>query len=141
MVFKALVRSDADVNPVAATGAVAVKDSLTDYDVISEQVSQADVVFNTATADDVPLNEAILRGFKKRFEEGRGVGTLIHTSGTANFTDGRTDGKYDPNARVWTVRHRTPNQPSVLAEPCSRILKRILGRFHSTFFMVMWTYR
>ena len=103
MVFTALVRSDADVAAVAATRAVAVKDPLTNYDALSDKVSQADVVFNTATADDVPLNEAILRGFKKRFEDGRGVGTLIHTSGTANFTDGRTDGKFDPQARIWTV--------------------------------------
>lgn len=103
--FKALVRSDADIHLVAATGAITTKDSLKDYDALSEKVAQADIIFNSADCDDVALNEAILKGLKRRFDQGKGVGTLIHTSGTASFMDGGKEGRFNPDARVWTVSY------------------------------------
>lgn len=103
VIFKALVRSDADIPLVAATGATTTKDSLKDYEALSEKVAQADIIFNGADCDDVALNESILKGLKKRFNQGRGVGTLVHTSGTASFMDGGKEGRYNPEARVWTV--------------------------------------
>ena len=103
MTFTALVRSKDDLAAVASTGANVIQDSLKDFDALSERVFQADIVFNNADADDVELTEAILRGLKKRYDSGKGIATLIHTSGAADFLDGKQEGKYDPSARVWTV--------------------------------------
>ena len=101
--FKALVRSDAAVPAVSAIGATAIKDEMKDHDAITEHVLQADIVFNCTDSRDIPLNDAILKGLKKKFDEGKGVGSLIHTSGAANFADGTGQGKYDPTTKEWTV--------------------------------------
>ena len=77
---------------------------MTDLDALSTRVSEFDIVANCASSSDVSLTIAILKGLKSRFENGKGVGTLIHTSGAANFLDFNKEGKFDPNAKIWTVR-------------------------------------
>jgi len=66
-----------------------------------------DVVINAGSSWDVELTKAIINGLRKRYEEGKGKGCLIHISGTGNFVDGRKDGKYaGPGAgdsKVWNV--------------------------------------
>ena len=57
---------------------------------------------NAADADDLSLTGALLKGIKKRFDEGKGVGTLIHTSGAAIFGED-SNGVFDPQAKFWTV--------------------------------------
>lgn len=57
--FKTLVRSDADVPLVTATGAVTTEDSPKDYEALSEQVAQTDIISNGACCGAVALNEAI----------------------------------------------------------------------------------
>ena len=81
-----------------------VVDPLTDLDALSTRVSEFDIVVNCASSSDVSLTIAILKGLKSRFENGKGVGTLIHTSGAANFLDFNKEGKFDSNAKIWTVR-------------------------------------
>lgn len=66
-------------------------------------MSESNVVINCANSSDVPLTTSILQGFKKWFEQGKGVGTLIHTSGAANFIDFNKEGKFDPSGKIWTV--------------------------------------
>lgn len=101
--FTTVVRSEAHVDAISSTGAIAVMDSLTDYEALAVRVSESDVVVNCANSSDVLLITSILQGFKKRFEQGKGVGTLIHTSGAANLIDSNKEGKFDPSAKIWTV--------------------------------------
>lgn len=101
--FTTVVRSEVHVDAISSTVAIAVMDSLADYEALAVRVSESDVVVNCANSSDVLLITPILQGFKKRFEQGKGVGTLIHTSGAANFIDSNKEGKFDPSAKIWTV--------------------------------------
>lgn len=65
--------------------------------------SEADIVVNVADSDDFLQIEAILESFKKRKEGGKSVSSFIQTSGTMIFLDGNTEGKFDPEAKIWTV--------------------------------------
>ncbi|KAI5116214.1 hypothetical protein M0805_005930 [Coniferiporia weirii] len=112
--YTALVRSEADFAAISAAGATPVRGSFTDHELIASLSADADVVVNAADSDNVALSSSILRGLNRRKGEGRGVGAFIQTSGGAIFLDDRTDGKYDPNLKVWTdseedIRALTPS--------------------------------
>jgi hypothetical protein len=101
--YTALVRSSDHVAAVTAAGATPVIGSSTDRDTILRLVSEADIVLNCMSADDVPLIELILEGLRKRKAEGKGVGVLVHTSGTAVFAEVSKDGKTEEGQKVWSV--------------------------------------
>ncbi|KAI0314826.1 NAD(P)-binding protein [Amylostereum chailletii] len=97
----ALLRSDKHADTIRALGLSLVMGSFEDHALVTEQSRMADLVINTADSDNVAFNAAILAGMKQRFEEGKPKGTLIHTSGCAVCLDKKTDGKVDPQGRVW----------------------------------------
>ncbi|KAI0056479.1 NAD(P)-binding protein [Artomyces pyxidatus] len=99
--FTALVRNPAHFDKLRAAGAAVVPGSFTDVDIVAEQSYLADVVINAADADDLALTNAILKGIKRRADEGKPKGVLIHTSGSAVFLDGGKEGRFDPEARIW----------------------------------------
>lgn len=107
--FKALVRTVSPIeeyNKNLTDGLPRVEPiqgTFEDADLVSKHTSEADLVINTADSDNTVLRDAILSGFRKKFAEGKGVGSLIHTSGTAIFWDGIMEGRFDPKAKVWTV--------------------------------------
>lgn len=74
---------------------------------ISKVAAEHDIVINCGSSWDVPLAKSINSGLRARFAEGKGKATLIHISGTGNFADGRTDGKYAGppvgHSKVWNV--------------------------------------
>jgi hypothetical protein len=71
-----------------------VEGSFSDIALITAKARDADITFNTGDSDDVGLTKAILAA-------------LVHLSGVAVFADGTTDGKHDPDAKVWNVRLTT----------------------------------
>ncbi|KAI0312778.1 NAD-binding protein [Amylostereum chailletii] len=97
----ALVRGEKYFEPVRALGVTVIHGTFSDESLIAEQARAADIVINAADSDHVQLNAAILVGMKQRFDEGKPKGILIHTSGVSNFHDGTTEGKYNPDCRVW----------------------------------------
>ncbi|KDQ11249.1 hypothetical protein BOTBODRAFT_35549 [Botryobasidium botryosum FD-172 SS1] len=112
--IKVLVRSDADVDTLRKAGFTPVKGTLEDGDKIADLSASVDVVINAADADDLPLTKAILRGLKAKHDAGRGTGSLIHTSGAMMFGDDETNGRRNPDAKVWTdseedIRALTPS--------------------------------
>lgn len=70
-------------------------------DIIEEQASKADIVLNTADADDLELTKAILRGIKRTTAGGKRP-ILIHTSGTG-VASKKPTGIFDPNQKVYNV--------------------------------------
>jgi len=84
-----------------------INGDFSETDKISKLASGHDVVINCGSSWDVGLTKAIINGLVTKYEEGKGKGSLIHVSGTGNFLDGRTDGKYaGPGAgesKVWSV--------------------------------------
>ncbi|KAH8113546.1 NAD-binding protein [Phellopilus nigrolimitatus] len=111
--YTALVRSESSFEAIRAAGATVVQGSFADVETISQQSEQADIVINVGNCDDVGLTLAILKGLKAKHTKSLGVGTLLHTSGTAIFMDEKMT-KFDPNSKVWTdseenIRLLTPS--------------------------------
>lgn len=82
-----LVRRKEHAKSIESSGAKAVLGDLHDKPLIARETAKADVVFHTATADDLPSVEAVLDGVKQRAAEGRPT-IYIHTSGTSVLDDG-----------------------------------------------------
>lgn len=109
--FKAFVRNERAVNVVNQylntdldlPKIETIIGSLDDADRIADLAYEADIVINVADSDSVPLRDGLLRGLKRRFEDGKGVGSFIHTSGAAIYWDGAQDGKFNDQGKVWTV--------------------------------------
>ncbi|KIP03939.1 hypothetical protein PHLGIDRAFT_121145 [Phlebiopsis gigantea 11061_1 CR5-6] len=114
--FKALARDVAAVDAFnRAAGpndakVEAVKGSFEDSELVTRLTYEADIVIATTDAGNVGLKDALLKGFKKRFDDGKPVGAYIHTGGAANFLDGTKEGKYDPTAKIWTDDERDIRQ-------------------------------
>jgi nucleoside-diphosphate-sugar epimerase len=77
--------------PEAATeleniGVKTIAGDLSKNDIITKQVEASDIVFHTATADDLPSVEAILAGISKRAAQDEET-IYIHTSGTSFLSD------------------------------------------------------
>lgn len=82
------VRRQEHAEGIKASGASSVvMGDLDDKSLITEQASQHDIVFHTATADHLPSVEAVLAGLKGRKERGQGS-IFVHTSGTSVLDDG-----------------------------------------------------
>ncbi|KAI0311124.1 hypothetical protein OF83DRAFT_1177883 [Amylostereum chailletii] len=113
----ALVRNEKHFEAVRSVGVTVVPGSFADKSLIADHAYAADIVINCADCDDLPLTEAILSGIRKRFQEGKPKGILIHTSGTGCFVDGKLEGKFDSQGKIWNdtneddIRSITPAMP------------------------------
>ncbi|KAI9436010.1 NAD-binding protein [Lactarius indigo] len=98
----ALVRNPAHIDAIRGLGVEVVQGTFSDTDLITSHARKADITVNTADADDVALTTAILAGHKARVEEDKlSPAVLLHTSGVAVFLDNGTEGKHDPNSKLW----------------------------------------
>ena len=98
----ALVRSPTHFPAISAAGATPVQGDFSEHDKLADLAEQADVVVNAADADDIKVTDALLKGLKRRKEGGKGVGALVHVSGTAVFmVEG--SGKREEGLKVWDV--------------------------------------
>lgn len=102
--FVALIRSSTAAEAISKTGVRTIIGSFDDHDKIAQAASEVDVVMNIADCDNIALTENLLRGIKERWSATGKVGTLIHTSGAAIFLDSSTEGKFNKDGKVWTVR-------------------------------------
>ncbi|KAM0720630.1 hypothetical protein Q7P37_004767 [Cladosporium fusiforme] len=82
-----LVRRQSHADGLQASGATAILGDLHDQDLIASHVSQNDIVFHTATADDLPSVQGVLAGVEQKVSRGEPI-TYIHTSGTSLLDDG-----------------------------------------------------
>ena len=80
-----------------------VQGTLQELEKIEGYSYESDIVINAASSFDLELTNAILRGMKRRFEEGKAKGVLIHVTGVASFVDGSLTGSY-VDGKVWNVR-------------------------------------
>lgn len=107
--YKAFVRNESTLDAFNdALGPTApkiesVKGTFEDADLIAQVTSDSDYVVNTADCDNIGLKDALLKGFRKRFDEGKGLSGLVQISGTALYLDGSKEGRHDSQAKVWTV--------------------------------------
>ncbi|RMZ87647.1 hypothetical protein DV736_g5125, partial [Chaetothyriales sp. CBS 134916] len=83
----ALTRREPHADAIRKSGATAVMGQLSDFDIIQEQTSNSDIIFQVATGDNLPLEEAILRGVRARANQGKRA-IYVHTSGAKVFDDG-----------------------------------------------------
>ncbi|KAK5212384.1 hypothetical protein LTR72_007916 [Exophiala xenobiotica] len=83
----ALTRREHHAEAIKTSGAVPVTGQLSDFDLIEEQSSNSDIIFQVATGDNLPLEEAILHGVRRRAKQGKAT-IYIHTSGAKVFDDG-----------------------------------------------------
>ena len=98
----ALVRSPSHFPAISAAGATPIQGDFSEHDKLADLAEQADIVINAAEADDIKVTEALLRGFKKRKDDGKGVGALVHVSGTAVFIQG-SSGRWEDGLKAWDV--------------------------------------
>ena len=82
----ALVRREEAAKELETGGVRTVLGTLADQDTIQKQVEQNDIVFHTATADDMASVEAVIAGIKSRAEQGKQT-IYIHTSGASFLSD------------------------------------------------------
>lgn len=61
--------------------------SLQDLETLTKAAADADIVINTADADDLDATKALIEGMKQRKEKTKHRSLLIHTSGTGVFVD------------------------------------------------------
>ena len=99
----ALVRSLEALEPVAAAGAELVHGTFAEHAKLTALAAASDIVINAADSDDGGLIAALLLGLRQKEKEGRGIGALIHVSGTGLFLDGSRDGRVNPDGKVWDV--------------------------------------
>lgn len=82
-----LVRRQEHADGLKQSGAEAVIGDLHDSDLIASHVAKNDIVFHTATADDLPSAQAVLRGVQDKASRDESI-IYIHTSGTSLLDDG-----------------------------------------------------
>ena len=100
-VVEALARSERSAEAVEGVGAVAVRGSLTDLEVLNHAAARAGAVIHLAQADSAAMDLAAAAAM----QDGVGAGTYVHTGGSWVYGD--TDGVQDETA-PW-------NPPSVVA--------------------------
>lgn len=88
----ALVRRDDAAKDLKAMGVKPVMGTLEDTDLIQQQAAAHDITFHTATADDLPSVEAVIRGINERADQNKHT-IFIHTSGCTFICDD-SFGKY-----------------------------------------------
>lgn len=111
-----LVRRESHAADLRQSGATAIIGDLHDHDLIAKHTSQADIVFHTATADDLPSVKAVLAGVERRVAANQPI-TYIHTSGTSLLDDGaqgmfKSDTIYHDNvqAEIDSLRPSAPHR-------------------------------
>jgi len=81
-----LVRRESYAKELQNDGIQTVIGNLNDDATITKQTIASDIVFHTATADDLPSVEAVIEGIKARAKDGKQT-IYIHTSGTSLVSD------------------------------------------------------
>ena len=76
-----LVRRQEHADGIKASGGSVLMGDLEDKAKITQQTTEHDIIFHTATADHLPSAQAILDGIKQRADKGL-ITIYIHTSGT-----------------------------------------------------------
>jgi nucleoside-diphosphate-sugar epimerase len=84
----ALTRREEHSEDIRKSGATPVMGTLGDLDLIEKQTLGSDIVFQVATGDNLPLEQAILAGVRRRVEKGHKSTIYVHTSGAKVFDDG-----------------------------------------------------
>ncbi|THH30481.1 hypothetical protein EUX98_g3696 [Antrodiella citrinella] len=82
----AFVRSEEKASDINNT-ALGVKAISGTFSKLEEAVSIADVVFNIASSDDLPMTQAIIDGARKRYASTKTAPVVIHVSGSAIIAD------------------------------------------------------
>lgn len=75
------------LDKLAYPGVKSIVGSLDDLPAVESYAANADIFISTADADGLDAMNAILKGFKTRFEKTGVAPILIHTSGTGVYTD------------------------------------------------------
>ncbi|KIW17805.1 hypothetical protein PV08_05000 [Exophiala spinifera] len=83
----ALTRREQHAEALKRSGATPVTGQLDSFDLIGQQCSTSDIVFQVATGDNLPLEGAILKGIRERARQGKNT-IYVHTSGAKVFDDG-----------------------------------------------------
>ncbi|KAJ9640157.1 hypothetical protein H2204_003382 [Knufia peltigerae] len=83
----ALTRREQHAEALRRSGATPVTGQLDSFDLITEQCSNSDIIFQVATGDNLPLEKAILEGISRRARGGKST-IYVHTSGAKVFDDG-----------------------------------------------------
>lgn len=104
------VRRKEHADQIKASGASAVMGDLNDQAVITEQTTQHDIVFHTATADHLPSAVAVLDGVKQRAEKGQ-MTVFVHTSGTSVLDDGAAGSKKSDKVYHDSVKSEVDSVP------------------------------
>lgn len=104
----ALVRNPTSIEAVKKIGvSQVVTGGHDDLDLIVTLTSEADIVFNCADADDLPLTRAVIEGIKirnrKNESDGKGKPILIHTSGTGVVADSAEGEFAESGKKIWNV--------------------------------------
>lgn len=82
----ALVRRKEATRDLENRGIKTVQGTLSDADTIERHVEASDIIFHTATADDLPSVEAVLRGIERCASHDKHT-IYIHTSGCSLLSD------------------------------------------------------
>lgn len=100
-----LVRKQSDIKKLQALGVTTISGSLDDLNIIRNEASQADIIFNTANCDHEASVSALIQGLNARANESDVKPILIHTSGAGVLTnDSNCKGlapKDDPLSLIW----------------------------------------
>lgn len=113
----ALARREAAASELKERGVWPVLGSLEDAVTIEQQVEAHDIVFHTATADDLQSVESIIRGIDRRASQNKHT-IYIHTSGTSLLNDDSA-GKYKSET---IYSDKTPDQIDALPDTASHRL-------------------
>ncbi|KAG0237340.1 hypothetical protein BGW42_001260 [Actinomortierella wolfii] len=87
-VFRSLVRTEDKVKLIQALGITPVLGSLDDANLLTEEVTKADVILHFADADHLSALRAIAKGLQQHGHRHLARPILIHTSGTGVLLDG-----------------------------------------------------
>lgn len=112
----ALVRRESHAADLKQSGATPIIGDLHDRDLIASHVSQNDIIFHTATADDLPSVQGVLAGVEQKASRNEPI-IYIHTSGTSLLDDGaegsfKSDKIYHDNvqAEIDSLRPSAPHR-------------------------------
>ena len=100
-----LVRRKEAAQELEKRGVTTVLGTLEDGEKISDLVASHNITFHTATADDLPSVEAVIRGIDRRASEGK-QSIYIHTSGCSFLSDD-SEGRYKSDV-IYTDKDPAP---------------------------------
>lgn len=87
-----LTRSEQKVDLIESlsnndTTVKALQGSFSDTKLLTDAAYEHDIVVEAGDSDNPELVDALLQGMKKRQEEGKGITTFLHVSGTGTLVD------------------------------------------------------